>query len=82
MKRTTITLPDDLADIVAMEARRQGTSVSGLIQQLVRQSLMGTPERRRQIPWAGIFHDSEMIAGDQVEQALAESWPDEIDRDR
>lgn len=82
MKRTTIALPDDLADLIEHEARRRGLSVSELIRQFAREALMGTAGSPRKIPWAGIIDDPEMVRGAQVEEELDRSWPDELDRDR
>ncbi|HSF14677.1 MAG TPA: CopG family transcriptional regulator [Vicinamibacteria bacterium] len=82
MKRTTITLPNDLSELVEHEARRQGISVSELIRRSVRQALMGTPSSPRTIPFAAIMDDPEMVHGDQVEQELSKSWADELDRRR
>ncbi|MGH9335147.1 MAG: CopG family transcriptional regulator, partial [Vicinamibacteria bacterium] len=82
VKRTTIVLPDDLADLVGHEARRQGLSVSELIRRFVRQSLMGTSARPRKIPWAGIIDDPDMVHGEDVDEELTRSWADELDRDR
>jgi predicted GTPase len=57
------------------------TSVSEIVRQLIAKGLSGTPEKPREIPWAGLFHDPDMISGDRVEEAL-ETWADDIDRDR
>jgi Arc/MetJ-type ribon-helix-helix transcriptional regulator len=82
MRRTTITLPDDLAELVDSEARRQHTSVSDVIRQAVVKSLTGSPEKPREIPFAGLFHDPHMVPGERLEEALADRWADDIDRDR
>jgi hypothetical protein len=82
VRRTTIVLPDDLADLVDHEAKRRGVSVSELIRRFVRQSLMGTASRPRKIPWAGIINDPAMVHGEDVEEELTRSWTDELDRDR
>ena len=82
MKRTTITLPDELADLVGREARRRETSVSAVVRQLILDGLGGTDEKPREIPWAAMFDDPGMVPGEQVEEALAERWPNDIDRDR
>lgn len=82
MKRTTITLSDDLAELVALEARRKGTSVSGVVRDLVERGLTGSAERPRQIAWAGLFSDPEMAPARGLDAALAEGWADDLDRDR
>lgn len=40
------------------------------------------PPKLRNIPWAGLVHDSEMVAGGQIEDELGRGWADAIDRDR
>ena len=82
MKRTTIVLSDELAELVAREAQRRRTSVSEVIRTLVAEGLTGSDENPREIPWVGIFSDTEMPAAARVEQALADRWADDIDRDR
>lgn len=79
MKRTTITLPDELADLVGREARRRETSVSELVRRLIVKGL-GSGETR-EIPWAGIFDDPGMVSGADLERGL-EEWESDIDRDR
>ena len=82
MKRTTITLSDELAELVAREAQRQRASVSQVIRQLLSQAFMGTEERPRQIPWAGIVNDPNLVHGKSIDEELGREWSDDIDRDR
>jgi hypothetical protein len=82
MRRTTITLPDDLAELVDSEARRQHTSVSDVIRQYIVKSLTGSPEKPREIPFAGLFDDPNMVPGERLDEALSSQWADDIDRDR
>jgi len=79
MRRTTIGLPEDLADLLADEARQRGTSVSRLVRDLIARGLGG---RRREIPWAGVIDDAGMTPGAGVEEALEEGWEDDLHRDR
>lgn len=82
MHRTTITLPESLAELVQREARRRGASVSGLIRTLVEEALVGTAEAPRAIPWAALFDDPGMVSASRIDEALAETWADDLDRDR
>lgn len=82
MKRATITLPDDLANLVDSEARRRQTSFSEVVRLFIVQGLSGSPEKPREIPFAGLFNDPEMISAERMEEALAEGWASDIDRDR
>ena len=82
MKRTTITLSDELAELVEREARRQRASVSEIIRRLLSQAIIGTEERPRQIPWAGIVNDPSLVHGKDIDGELDREWSDDIDRDR
>jgi hypothetical protein len=82
MKRTTITLPDDLAELVDREALRRQTSFSGVVRQFILQGLSGAGEKPREISWAGLFHDPGMAPAEGLEEKLAADWADDLDRDR
>jgi len=82
MKRTTITLPEELAELIAREAQRRRTSVSGVIRTLLAEALGGSNEKPRVIPFAGLFSDPKMPVASRLEEALADGWADDIDRDR
>jgi hypothetical protein len=82
MRRTTITLPDELAELLSSEARRLQTSVSEVVRRFIEEGLVGSAEKPRQIPWAGLFSDPNMIPAERLDEALAQTWADDIDRDR
>jgi hypothetical protein len=82
MKRATITLPDDLADLVDSEARRRQTSFSEVIRHYVVLGMTGSEEKPREIPFADLFHDPGMVHGDSIDESLSGTWADDIDRDR
>ena len=82
MKRATITLPDELAELVDREAVRRQTSFSEVVRQYIVQGLSGSEERPREIPWAGLFHDPDMIPAERLDEELAKHWADDLDRDR
>jgi hypothetical protein len=82
MKRTTISLPDDLDGLLRDEARRIGTSVSEIVRRLIRRSLLGSEDEPREIPFAGIIDDPDMVQSDRIEEYLDETWTDAIDRRR
>lgn len=81
MRRTTITLTDDLADLLEHEAKRLHVSVSELMRRLVRDAF-GLSARTREIPWAGLFNDPGMVPGGSVDDELARNWARDIDRRR
>ena len=82
MRRTTITLPEDLAELVDSEARRRQTSISEVIRGFITLGLAGSTERPREIPWAGLFNDPGMAPAERLDEVLAKGWADDIDRDR
>ncbi len=61
MRPTTIALSDDLAELVEHEAQRRVVSVSELIRQFIRSSLVGDAGNSRKIPWAGIVDNPKMV---------------------
>jgi hypothetical protein len=80
MKRTTITLPDQLAALVDRERRRRDVSGATVIREAVEQFFFG---RRRDLSFVGIV-DSGGVGphADQDEEFLAAHWADDIARDR
>jgi len=80
MKRTTITISDELAALLDREARRRETSVSGLVRDLVETALgIGKP---RELPWAGMIDDPAMAPASRLDEELERHWADDIRRDR
>jgi len=51
-----------------------------LVHELV--SISRPPPKLRDIPWAGLVDDPEMVAGEWSEGELGRGWADAIDRDR
>jgi len=82
MKRATISLPDDLADLVDREAQRRQTSFSEIVRQYIVLGLSGSDEKPREIPWAGLFQDPDMIPAERMDEELAARWADDLARDR
>ncbi|MCE2425658.1 MAG: ribbon-helix-helix protein, CopG family [Pseudomonadales bacterium] len=75
--RTTISLPDELAELARVEARRRGISLSAVI----RESLQDGLRRPLSLPWQGIVDDPESPAR-SLDRVLARSWADDIAGDR
>lgn len=73
--RTTISLPDELAELTRVEARRRGISFSAI----VRESLEHALRERPKLPWQGVVSDPENAAS-ALDEALVESWADDIAR--
>lgn len=78
MRRTTLTLPDDLASVLKREARRRDTSVSEVAREALNEHFGLDGKRRRRIGFAAIGdsgagdvseHDEEVLAGILEERA-------------
>jgi len=82
MKRATITLPDDVAELVDREAARRQTSFSEVVRQYIVKGLSGSGDKPREIPWAGLFNDPGMIPAERLDEELSAHWADDLDRDR
>ena len=80
MTRITISLPDETALLVRQEAGRRGTSVSAVIRDSVFQALVGSG--RRELALAAICDEPDLPAGAELEDALDETWADDLDRRR
>ena len=79
MKRTTISLPDDLAGIVEREARRRRTSVS----EVVRTALESHFEldKPRELPFANLGASDHTDTAANAEEILAKEWAAWIEED-
>ena len=76
--RTTISLPNELAQLARNEAGRKGVSFSAVVRESLEKYFLKTPATR--LPWQGIVDDSGSIA-DSLDTELADNWADAIDRD-
>jgi Arc/MetJ-type ribon-helix-helix transcriptional regulator len=81
MKRTTISLPDDLAVAVEREARRRRVSVSEVARQALSEHL-GLDGKKRHLPFVALGRSGYHDTADRIEEILAREWADQIDRDR
>jgi predicted transcriptional regulator len=79
MKRTTISLSDDLAARVQREATSRQTSVSEVIRTALVDHL--GLNRPRVIPFAGIADSGHGQLASQMEELLAETWANDIEAD-
>jgi hypothetical protein len=80
VKRTTISLPDDLALAVEREARRRRVSVSEVARQALSEHLGLTDGRPRRLGFIGIARSGYHDTAERIEELLAEEW--DPDRDR
>jgi hypothetical protein len=80
MRRTTITLSEDLWGLARREAERRGTSVSEVVRISLTRLLRG--EENRAVPWAGMVNEPKLVYGAAIDAALDEGWADDIARGR
>jgi hypothetical protein len=81
MKRTTISLPDDLAAALGREARRRRVPVSQIAREAIEERLGRTEARKRELPFIGIGNSGYNTIAEDMEELLKTEW-DSLDRDR
>jgi hypothetical protein len=82
MKRTTISLPDDVAAALEREAARRRVPVSQVAREAIEVRLGLADAGSRALPFAGLFASKLPGIADDDEGYLREHWPDAIARDR
>ena len=80
MKRTTISLPDDLAAALYREARRRRVSLSQVAREALEISLHRTSTARRELPFAALGRSGHRSTARDIEQIIDAEWV--LDRDR
>jgi Arc/MetJ-type ribon-helix-helix transcriptional regulator len=80
MKRTTVSLPDELAQAVAREARRRGVSVSEVARDALAAHLDLAPDRPRHLSFAALGRSGHRTTARNMEDLLAREWDDPGDR--
>jgi len=80
MKRTTITLSDELAVAVEREAHRRRTSVSQVVRDAVAAHIGVSGDGRRSLPFAALGDSGSRSTARDFEEVLASEWSDDRDR--
>jgi Arc/MetJ-type ribon-helix-helix transcriptional regulator len=82
MRRTTITLPDDMARAVDREARRRRTSVSQVVREALASHLRlaGEGDGSRAVPFAALGHSGHGSTARDFEEILDAEWIPDRDR--
>lgn len=73
MKRTTISLPDEVSLLLEREARRRGTSVSDIARQAL-MAYLGLSQGPRHLPFVGLGSSGHRHTARDMEEILAEEW--------
>jgi predicted transcriptional regulator len=74
MKRTTISLPDDMAQALNREARRQGTSASAVAREALAERLRMRAGQVRDLPFAALGRSGERDTARRAEEIIAAEW--------
>jgi hypothetical protein len=80
MRRTTITLPDDLLEALERAARRGHTSVSDVIRRMLAAQLGMIAGGERPLPFANLGRSGQQHVARDMEALLAEGWTPDRDR--
>jgi hypothetical protein len=80
MKRTTISLPDEVAVLLEREAHRQRTSISEITRQALVKYLGLGSDQPRHIPFAALGNSGHPDTARNIEQILSEEWGRARDR--
>jgi len=81
MKRTTISLPDDLAQSLTREARRRDISTSELTREALQAHLGLQPGHPRTLAFAALGHSGQQSTARDMESLLEQEWSEHA-RDR
>lgn len=74
MKRTTISLPDDLAAALAREARRRNQPSSAIARAALERHLGLAADQPRQLPFASLGGSGHRNTAREMEELLAREW--------
>jgi hypothetical protein len=81
MKRTTVSLPDDVAAALAREARRRNVSASAITRDALAKHLKIAPGTPRDLPFASVGRSGRRRTARDMERLIEREW-DEPARDR
>lgn len=75
MRRTTISLSDELADALEREARRRSLPASAVARDALSEYLgIGRPGDRRELPFAAIGRSGHSNTASEMEALLEQEW--------
>jgi Ribbon-helix-helix protein, copG family len=76
MKRTTVSLPDDLASALVRESRRRNVSASEITRDALMKHLGLAPGHPREVPFAAVGRSGHRTTARDMEELLAREWDD------
>jgi metal-responsive CopG/Arc/MetJ family transcriptional regulator len=75
MRRTTISLPDGLADALEREARRRSLPASAVVRDALSHHLgIGRADQLRELPFAAVGSSGKNTTGRDMERLLEHEW--------
>ncbi len=77
MKRTTVSLTDDLARALAREARRRNLSASAITRSALARHLGLAEDKARHVPFAALGRSGHHHTAGEMEDLLAAEWNDD-----
>ncbi len=80
MKRTTVTLPDELVEALERAARREHRSVSEVVRRMLAAQLGMIAGGERPLPFANLGRSGQRHVARSMEALLAEGWTPDRDR--
>ena len=81
MKRTTISLPDEIALLAEREAKRRGTSISEVAREALAEHLGVADGKPREIPFAAIGASGQRHTSRDFDKILARDWKRHLEAD-
>jgi predicted transcriptional regulator len=82
MKRTTVSLPEDLTKALVREAARCRVPVSQVAREAIEARLGWGDEAERDLAFIGIGDSGQTDVSERIDEILAEEWADAIIGDR
>jgi metal-responsive CopG/Arc/MetJ family transcriptional regulator len=73
-QRVTISLPDDLAELLAREARRRGDTVSGFVREALEVYLRSPTSEVREVPFVALGRSGTRSTARDAESILEREW--------
>ena len=77
MKRTTVSLPDDLARALVREAQRRNQSASEITRVALARHLGLVPGEPRDLPFAAVGRSGHRSTAREMEELIAKEWDDQ-----
>jgi len=75
MRRTTISLPDELADALEREARRRSLPASAIARDALSDYLgIGRAGEQRELPFAAVGRSGQRTTAREMEELLEREW--------